>query len=121
MRDLTVGVFEHFDIKSLMYIYQMVAYTQCILRGALLLKYTTVLVECKHSPKELVGDKWDLVALKGLSTDDLWGWAKKCGIGYYGDAYLGFDKCVKFEKEIWFELGKCMWTKHQSVYHDHLK
>ena len=86
MRDLTVGVFEHFDITSLMYIYQMVAYTQCILRGALLLKYTTVLVECKHSPKELVGDKWDLVALKGLSTDDLWGWAKKYGIGYYRDA-----------------------------------
>ena len=31
------------------------------------------------------------------------------------------DKCVDFERELWFELGKCMWRKHRSVYQDHMK
>ena len=30
-------------------------------------------------------------------------------------------KCFNFERELWFELVKCMWRKHQSVYQDHLK
>ena len=71
--------------------------------------------------KDLAGDKWDLGTLKELSTDDFWAWAKKYGIGYDGDAYLGLDKCVDLEKELCSELGKCMWRKHQSVYQNHLK
>ena len=31
------------------------------------------------------------------------------------------DKCVDFERGVWFELGECMWIKHRSVYQDHLK
>ena len=27
-------------------------------------------------------------------------------IGYDGDAYLGLDKCVDFEKEVWFKFGE---------------
>ena len=42
-------------------------------------------------------------------------------MGYDRHAYLALDKCVDFEREIWFELGKCMWRKHRSVYQDHLK
>ena len=68
-----------------------------------------------------MGDSWDLGALKELSTDNFWTWSKKYEIGYDGDAYLGLEKCVDFEKELWSELEKCMWRKHQSVYQDHLK
>ena len=53
--------------------------------------------------------------------DNFWTWDKSDGIGYDGDAYLGLDKCADFEKNIWFELGKCMWRKHRSLYQDHLK
>ena len=42
-------------------------------------------------------------------------------IGYDGHPYLAIDECVEFESELWFELGKCMWRKHRSVYQDHMK
>ena len=80
-----------------------------------------VLVECKQSGKYLVGYKWDLGKMKELSTDKLSTWAKKDDIVYDEDAYLRLDKCVGFDKEIWFELKKCMWRKHRSIYQDHLK
>ena len=89
-----------------------VAYMQHILRGAELKNYKMVMVECKHSAKDLAGDSWDLGALKELSTYNFCTWAKKYGIGYYGDAYLGLDKSVDFKKELWFELVKYMWRKH---------
>ena len=53
--------------------------------------------------------------LKEISTDNFWTWAKKYGIVFDRDAYLEKEKCVDFEKELWTELGKCMWRKHQSV------
>ena len=28
---------------------------------------------------------------------------------------------MDFERGFWFELGKCMWRKHRSVYQDHLR
>ena len=71
--------------------------------------------------KYLAGNKWDLGKLKEISTDNLCTRAKKYKIVYDEDAYLRLDKCVEFEKELWFELGKCMWRKHQSVYQDQLK
>ena len=121
MRSITVRMFEHLVITYPMDIDQRLAYTHRIHRGAALKEYKTVLEECKQSAKELSVDKWDLDALKGLFTDDFWAWVKKDGIGYDGGAYLGLDKYVDFEKELWFELDKCMWRKHQSVYQDHLK
>ena len=41
--------------------------------------------------------------------------------GYDGHDYLDQDKCVKFDRELCFELGKCMWRKYRSVYQDHIK
>ena len=79
MRNLTVGVFEHLEITSIMDVDQRVAYTQHTLRGAALKKYRYVIVECKQLTNEIAGYKWDLGKLKGLSTDDLWDWAKKDG------------------------------------------
>ena len=31
------------------------------------------------------------------------------------------DKLVDFDRELWLELGKCMWRKHWIVYHNHMK
>ena len=47
---------------------------QRILRGAALKNYKAVLVECKHSLKGLVVDKWTLSALKELSDGYFWTW-----------------------------------------------
>ena len=100
MSKLTIGEFDHLEIKYPMDVDERVSYTQCILRGAALKKYNTVMEEYKQSANELAGDKWDLGALKGRSTDNLWDWANKDGIGYDRDAYLGLDKCVNYEKDI---------------------
>ena len=34
---------------------------------------------------------------------------------------MGLDKCVEFERELCFDLGKVMWRRHWSVYQYHLK
>ena len=70
MHDITIGVFEHLDITSPMDVDQRLAYMQRILIGAALKKYKVVLLECKHSEKDLKGYKWYLGELKELSTDD---------------------------------------------------
>ena len=59
--------------------------------------------------------------MKGLFTEDFWNRDHSDWIVYDGNAYLGLGKSIDFEKEIWFELGKAMWRKHQSVNQDHLK
>ena len=79
-----------------MYVDQMVACTQRILRGDALKKYKTFLLECKQLAKYLAGYGWALGDLKELSTDDFWNWAKSDGIGYNGYTYLRLDKCVYF-------------------------
>ena len=76
---------------------------------------------CKQSTKELASDEWILGDLSGVSIEDFWTWAKLDTIGYDGYAYLAINKCVDSESELWLELGKCMWRKHQSVYQDHMK
>ena len=47
MRDITVRLFEHLDITSIMDLYLSIKYTKFILRGPALNKYWQVLVECK--------------------------------------------------------------------------
>ena len=121
MHEITSGVFAHLDITYPMDVDQRVAYMQRILREAAIKKYKAVLLECKQSENDLAGDGWTLGNLKELSTDEFLTWAKSNGIGYDGDAYLGLEKCVDFEKELWFELGKAMCRKHQIVYQGHLK
>ena len=100
---------------------QRVLYTQTILRRSALNKYKTVLLECNQSVKDITGDKWTLGYLKDLFTEDFYNWDKSDGLAYDGDAYLVMEKYVNFDKDIWFELGKCMWRKHRSVFQDHLK
>ena len=54
------------------------------------------MLECNQSAKDIVGYKWTLSDLKGLSTDNLWTWLNTDGVGYDGDTYLELDKCVEF-------------------------
>ena len=74
MRDITSRVFEHLEITYPMNVHQFIAYMQRILRGYALKKYKAFLLECKQLGKDLVGDKWTLGDLKGISMDDLCNW-----------------------------------------------
>ena len=76
---------------------------------------------CKQSAKELAGDEWTLGDLSRVSTEDLWTWEKSDTIRYGKHAYIEIDKYVDFEREVWFDLGKCMWRKNQSVYQEYMK
>ena len=76
---------------------------------------------CKQSTEELAGDEWTLGNLSRVSTEDFWTWEKSDTIRYDGHAYLAINNCVDFERELWFELVKCMWRKHRSVYQYHMK
>ena len=78
-------------------------------------------MECKKYVKEHTGDKWTLSEIKELTMEKLWTWDKKDGIKNDGYAYLEVDKCIDFEKEVWFKLGQSMWNKHQSVFQNHVK
>ena len=59
-----------------------------------------VLTKCKQSEKELVGDQCNLGNVKDLSTERFWNWSKEDNLDDNSDAYLGLDKCVKFDKEL---------------------
>ena len=121
MRNLTVRVFDHLEITSPMDVDRRLAYTQRILRGSALKKYREVLVTCRKSEKEIAGNEWILGKLTELSVEDFWTWEKTETTGYDGHDYPVRDKCIDFERELWFELGKCMWRKHCSVYQDHMQ
>ena len=71
--------------------------------------------------KFAAGDQWTLGATKYVTTEQLWVWEKLDGVDTAGDVYLGADRCLEFEKEIWFKLGKIMWKKHCSIFQDHVK
>ena len=43
------------------------------------------------------------------------------GLKKNGDAYLWFEFFSYFEKELWLESGKCMWSNHRIVFQDKLK
>ena len=121
IHNLTVRVFENLEIISPTDVDKRLAYMQRILRGPSIKKYREILVTCKQSAKELAGDEWTLGDLGGVSIEDFWTGEKSDTIGYDGHAYLGINKCVEFERELWFDVEKCMWRKNQSVYQDHMK
>ena len=75
----------------------------------------------KQLAEELTSDEWNLGNMNGLAAYDFWTLAKTDTTGYDGHPYLYIDKCVNFERELWFELGKYMWRKHWSVYQDYME
>ena len=121
MCSLTVGVFGHLEIISPTDLDKRLVYTQRILIGAALKKYREVLMTCKQSAKELADDEWTLGNMNGLSPEDFWNWVKTDTTGYDRHPYLAIDKCINIERELWLDLGKCVWRNHWSVYQDHMK
>ena len=67
---------------------------------------------CRQLVKDLAVDEWTLGDMTRLAAGHFWTWANTDITGYDGHTYLAIDKCVNFERELWFELGKCMWRKH---------
>ena len=86
MCNLTSGVFENREITYPMEVDQSIAYMQRILRGAALKKYKAVLMECKESAKDPIGEKYTLGDLKVLSTEEFWTWDRSDEISYSRDA-----------------------------------
>ena len=121
MCDLTVGVFEHIEIISPTDVDKRLSYMQRILIGAALKKQREVLVTCKKSVKDLASDEWTLGEMNRLAAEEFWNWVKTDTTGYDGHPYLAIDNCFELERELWFELGKCMWRKYRSVYQDPMK
>ena len=76
---------------------------------------------CRQSMKELAGVEWTSGDMTGLAMEECWNWAKTDTTGYGQHPYLAIDKCVYFDRQLWLELGKCMWRKHRSVYQYHMK
>ena len=35
--------------------------------------------------------------------------------------FSGPERCAYFDKELWFKLGKSVWSKHRSNFQDHVK
>ena len=64
---------------------------------------------------------WTMSDMNELSTEDFWTWAKTDTTGYDRHIYLANNKCFNFERGLWFDLWKCMWRKHRSVYQYHMK
>ena len=62
-----------------------------------------------------------LGAAKVATMEKFWTWEKLYGVDAGGDVYLGVDRCLDFEKDIWSELGNSMWKKHWSVLQYHVK
>ena len=68
-----------------------------------------------------MGDEWTLGDLIRISVEYFLTWSKTDTTGYDVHDYLAGDKCVDFDKELWFKFWRCMWRKHCSVYQDHMK
>ena len=64
MRDLNIGVFEHLETTSPLDVDKRVNYTQRLLRGPELMKYKSILEECKESKKGIDEYQWTLGAMK---------------------------------------------------------
>ena len=79
------------------------------------------MVTFKQLAKELAGDEWTLGYLSGVHTEEFWTWSKTDTIGYDGNPYLAIDKCVNFDRELWFDMGNLIWRKHRSAYQYHMK
>ena len=48
-------------------------------------------------------------------------WDNIYDIYAYEDACLGSDKCINFQKELFFELGNSMLKKYWSLFQDQVK
>ena len=113
MHDLMAGVFEHIYFTSILDIGLRIKYTERILRVSALNKFLQVLLECKESSKRLYGDQWSLGSAKNVTMEQLWTWYKVDATNGTGYTIIRADHCTYFEKELWLDLGKSMWSKNR--------
>ena len=96
IRNLTVGVFEHLETISTMYVDKIIYYTQRILMGTVLNKYWQILVSCKDSAKGVYGDQWALGPTNNVTMENLWTWEKTDANDGSEDMYLERNLFVEF-------------------------
>ena len=58
---------------------------------------------------------------ENVTIEQFWSCKNLDGIDADGDAYLGADRWINFEKYIWFKLGHSMWKKRWDVFQYHFK
>ena len=86
IRNLTVGVFEHIEITSIMDVDRSIKYTYSIMGVPALNIYQQFLAECKDSSMGLPGYQWCIRLEKVVSMEQFWTWAKVNNID--GSGYL---------------------------------
>ena len=121
MRNLTSGVFENLEILSHVSLDKRVKRMYHLLMGQELKKYKTFLEEFKDLDKGIAGYRWMLGVTKYITMQKFWTWSNLYGVNTSGYLYLGVYRCLNFNKYIWFEVGKSMRKKHQSVFQNRVK
>ena len=53
--------------------------------------------------------------------EDFWTWAKADRTNSDGYLVSWSDRCEYFKKEIWFELGECMYRRHCYTFKEHIE
>ena len=79
MRDMMVVVFESRDIKSKLYIYLKMKYTESILHIAAMIKNQYVLLDYKEMSRCYDGNQWTLGSVKYITMEKFWTWTKAEG------------------------------------------
>ena len=95
---------------------QSIVYMQHILRWKALKKYKQVLLGFKNSVKGLAGYQWVIRLTKDLNMENFWTWEDTDANNGLADMYLVCNWCSNFQKNIWFELFKSMWSKHHGTF-----
>ena len=121
MRDLKIGVFEHLEITLSLYVDKRINYTHPLLRGPVIKKYKTVRVECTELAKVISWYHWTLGARKYVTMEQFWNWENQDDINGSVHMYLGCDRCIDFDKYIWFELWNSMQKIYPNTVQDHVK
>ena len=75
----------------------------------------------KETTRGYDGNTWIFREEKDINMEQFWIWSKADGCDYEGNPIKGDDCFKDFEKERLFDLGKCMWRKHSSVFQDKFK
>ena len=121
MRNIKFGVIENLDMTYPMVVDKRVDYMQSALSGTALKKYKKLLVGYKESVKGVAGYQWTLGVKMGVTMENFRSWVNNDAINGSGDMYLGRYRCINFDTEIWFDLGKIIWGKNRITFQDHIK
>ena len=63
----------------------------------------------------MIGDAKDVI------MEDLWDWDKVAGTNAGGEPVSGAEHYDYFKKNLWFDFGKSIWSKHRSAFQYNVK